>query len=89
MLAIKVLGPGCANCDRLLQLAEQAMEEIKKEYPAFEATVEKVTDPETFLNYGLLKTPGLVVNERLVSSGHVPAMTQIMVLLREALEVGD
>jgi hypothetical protein len=89
MLAIKVLGPGCANCDRLLQLAEQAVEEIKKEYPAFEATVEKVTDPETFLNYGLLKTPGLVVNERLVSSGHVPAMTQIMVLLREALEVGD
>jgi hypothetical protein len=89
MLAIKVLGPGCANCDRLLQLAEQAVEEIKKEYPAFETTVEKVTDPETFLNYGLLKTPGLVVNERLVSSGHVPAMTQIMVLLREALEVGD
>lgn len=89
MLAIKVLGPGCANCERLLQLAEQAMEEIKKEYAAFEATVEKVTDPETFLNYGLLKTPGLVVNERLVSSGHVPAMTQIMVLLREALEVGD
>lgn len=89
MLAIKVLGPGCANCDRLLQLTEQAVEEIKKEHAAFGATVEKVTDPETFLNYGLLKTPGLVVNERLVSSGHVPAMTQIMVLLREAIEVGD
>ena len=89
MLVIKVLGPGCANCDRLLQLAEQAVEEIKKEYPASEVTVEKVTDPETFLNYGLLKTPGLVVNERLVISGHVPAMTQITSLLREALEVGD
>ena len=89
MLVIKVLGPGCANCDRLLQLAEQAVEEIKKEYPASEVTVEKVTDPETFLNYGLLKTPGLVVNERLVISGHVPAMTQITSLLREVLEIGD
>ena len=88
MLVIKILGPGCANCDRLLQLAEQAVEEIKKEYPVSEATVEKVTDPETFLNYGLLKTPGLVVNERLVLSGHVPAMTQITALLREALVVG-
>ena len=89
MLAIKVLGPGCANCDRLFQLTEQAVEEIKEEYSPFEVTVEKETDPETFLNYGLMKTPGLVVNEKLVSSGHVPAMTQIMVLLREALEVGD
>jgi hypothetical protein len=67
MLAIKVLGPGCANCDRLRQLAEQAVEEIKRGYPALEATFEKVTDPESFLNYGLLKTPGLVVNEKLVS----------------------
>jgi small redox-active disulfide protein 2 len=89
MLTIKVLGPGCANCDRLLQLTEQAVEEIKKEHPAYEATVEKVTDPETFLNYGLLKTPGLVVNERLVISGHVPAMTQIVTLLRDTLEVGE
>jgi len=89
MQAIKVLGPGCANCDRLIQLTEQAVEEIKKQYPAYEATVEKVTDPEAFLNYGLLKTPGLVLNEMLVISGHVPAMTQIMALLRGALEVGD
>jgi hypothetical protein len=65
------------------------MEEIKKEYRPFEVTVEKVTDPEIFLNYGLLKTPGLVVNERLVSSGHVPAMAQIMAWLRDALEGGD
>lgn len=89
MLTIKILGPGCANCDRLLQLTEQAAEEIKKEHPAYETTVEKVTDPEEFLNYGLLKTPGLVLNEKLVSSGHVPAMTQIVALLREALEVSD
>ncbi|UCF60149.1 MAG: thioredoxin family protein [Anaerolineaceae bacterium] len=89
MLAIKVLGPGCANCDRLFQLTEQAVEEIKKEHPAYEATVEKVTDPEAFLNYGLLKTPGLVLNERLVISGHVPAMTQIVAVLREALEVDE
>lgn len=70
-------------------MTEQAAEEIKKEHPAYETTVEKVTDPEEFLNYGLLKTPGLVLNEKLVSSGHVPAMTQIVALLREALEVSD
>lgn len=89
MLAVKILGPGCANCDRLLQLTEQAVEEIKKEHPASEATVEKVTDPEAFLNYGLLKTPGLVVNEKLVTSGYVPAMTQIVALLKEALVAGE
>ena len=89
MLVIKVLGPGCANCDRLLQLAEQAVEEIKVGYPPFDVTVEKVTDPEMFLNYGLMQTPGLVVNEKLVISGHVPAMTQIVAVLRDALEVGE
>ena len=86
MLSIKVLGPGCANCDRLMELAGLALEEVTAEYPDLEATVEKVTDTGKFLDYGLLQTPGLVVNEKLVSAGKIPAPSKIAGWLREALD---
>jgi hypothetical protein len=85
MLNIKVLGPGCANCKRLAQLAELAIKDLKVEQPALEATVEKLTDPTTFEYYRLLSTPGLVINEKLVSSGRVPTREAIATWVREAL----
>lgn len=85
MLNIKVLGPGCANCKRLAQLAELAIKDLKVEQPTLEATVEKLTDPTTFEYYGLLSTPGLVINEKLVSSGRVPTREAIATWVREAL----
>ena len=86
MLSVKVLGPGCANCDRLMELAMLALEEITAEYPDTDATVEKVTDTAQFLDYGLLHTPGLVINEKLVSSGKIPTPGKIAGWMREALE---
>jgi small redox-active disulfide protein 2 len=85
MLSIKVLGPGCANCNRLEQLSKRALEELAAENPEIAGTVEKVTDPGEFVNYGLLATPGLVINEKLVSAGRVPTRRQIAGWIRDAL----
>jgi hypothetical protein len=50
-----------------------------------EAEVDKVTDHEAILAYGVLSTPGLVINELVVSSGHIPALEEIVSWLAESL----
>jgi len=54
----KVLGPGCKNCECLEMHAVLAVEQIQAENPKLEITVKKVTDLDTFLDYGLLKGRG-------------------------------
>lgn len=85
MLSVKVFGPGCANCEKLEELARKAVEQIRAEIPGLDATIEKISEPERFLDYGVMTTPGLVVNEKLVSSGKVPTLPEIVVWLQEAL----
>ncbi len=80
-LHIKILGGGCANCDRLEKHAKQAVAQL-----GVEATFEKTGDLNEYARYGLLATPGLVVNDKLVSSGKVPAVSQIVTLLANELE---
>jgi len=79
-LHIKILGGGCPNCERLEKHARQAAAQL-----GVEATFEKSGDYEEYARYGLLTTPGLVVNDRLLSSGRVPAPSQIATLLADAL----
>jgi len=67
MLDIKVLGPGCANCVKLENLVKEVVSENN-----LTANVEKITDREKFLDYGIMLTPGLVVNGKLLSSGKIP-----------------
>ena len=67
MLQIKVLGPGCANCKRLEQLTRR---EVKK--LGLAADIEKVTDYGQIIGYGVMSTPGLVINEQVVSYGRIP-----------------
>ncbi len=67
MLKIKVLGPGCANCKRLEQMARREAEKL-----GFEANIEKVTDYGQIMAYGVMSTPGLVINEKVVSYGRIP-----------------
>ncbi|MFN2147149.1 MAG: thioredoxin family protein [Anaerolineales bacterium] len=88
MLSIKILGSGCANCQRLEQHAQKAADLLLQTRPEIELTIEKVTDPERFLDYGLLATPGLVVNEKLVSSGRVPSPSQIAEMLEHQVVSG-
>ena len=73
MLTIKVLGPGCANCKKLEEIARQAVASAK-----LEAEIFKVTDMQQIIAYDVLKTPGLVINEKLVSSGRIPTAGQVV-----------
>jgi len=85
MLSIKILGSGCVNCERLELHARKAAELLLQTRPEVELSVEKVTDPERFLDYGLLSTPGLVINDQLASSGRIPSPSQILELLETRL----
>jgi small redox-active disulfide protein 2 len=80
MLTIKVLGSGCANCKRLEQLALKVVDEL-----GVEAEVLKVTDPTKYADYGILSTPGLVINEKVVSAGRIPTPAEVTTWLVNAL----
>lgn len=73
---IKVLGPGCRNCQNLERVTREALAEL-----GVEATVEKVTDYPTIAGYGVMSTPALVVDEQLVVAGRVPTRAQVVQLL--------
>jgi len=81
MLTIKILGSGCENCKRLAYLAERAVTHL-----AVEAKIIKVTEYADMMAYNIMSTPGLVVNEKLVSSGHIPSEAEITTFLTSALE---
>jgi small redox-active disulfide protein 2 len=80
MLTIKVLGSGCPNCKKLEALAREAVTQL-----SIEAKVEKVTDYKDILAYNIMSTPGLVVNEKVVSYGRIPSPAEITTFLTDAL----
>ena len=67
MLNIKILGSGCTNCKNLEKLCREVVTENK-----LEANIEKVTDIKEIVSYGIMSTPGLVVNGKILSSGKLP-----------------
>jgi small redox-active disulfide protein 2 len=75
---IKVLGPGCRNCQNLERNTQAALASL-----GLDASLEKVTDYAEIAGYGVLRTPGLVVDEEVVASGRVPKPEEIADLLRE------
>ena len=79
MLNIKILGGGCANCKRLEALTHEAVDSL-----GVQAEFIKVTDPTEIMKYPILATPGLVVNEQLVSAGRIPSKTEIEGWLKQA-----
>jgi ArsR family transcriptional regulator len=78
MLQVKVLGSGCANCKRLEAETRAALDEQGIAY-----TLEKVTEYADIAAYGLLSTPGLVMNEQVKSAGRIPKRDQIVMWARE------
>jgi len=81
MLNIKILGSGCANCKRLEQIAHKVVTEM-----GIEADVVKVTEYPDIMAYNVLSTPGLVINEKVVSSGRIPTPAEVTTWLTNALE---
>jgi len=81
MLTIKVLGSGCANCKRVEQIARKVIEDM-----SLEAEVIKVTEYPEIMKYNILSTPGLVVNEKIVSTGRIPTPAEVTTWLTDALE---
>ncbi|MEY2698683.1 MAG: hypothetical protein RL720_639 [Actinomycetota bacterium] len=73
---IKVLGPGCKNCIMLTQRTKEAVEAL-----AIEATIEKVEDYDAIASYGIMSTPGLVIDGHVVVAGKVPTVSAIEDLL--------
>jgi small redox-active disulfide protein 2 len=75
---VKVLGSGCANCRRLTENVQLALQGA-----GMTAKVEKVEDYAAIAAYGVMATPALVVDEVVLVSGRVPSPSQIEALLRD------
>ena len=77
---IKILGPGCARCQQLEKTAREVVKEL-----SIEATVEEVKDMKKIMQYPILTTPGLVIDEKLVCSGRVPTKAEVTTFITTAL----
>ncbi|MBK7228259.1 MAG: thioredoxin family protein [Ignavibacteriales bacterium] len=79
MISVKVLGTGCKKCQNL----ENKVRELVASNN-IDATVEKVTDIQEMVNYGIMMTPGLIINEKVKSFGIIPKDDQLISWLKEA-----
>lgn len=77
-MIIKVLGPGCVNCTNLEQRVKEAVNQLQ-----MDVSIEKVTDYAIMMQYGMMGSPGLVINDKLVSSGKVLSVKQVIDLINK------
>lgn len=79
MIEIKVVGPGCANCQRLESLCKEVVAET-----GIKANIEKVTDWKQFADLGIMWTPGLVINGEVKASGKIPVKSTLAHWIQDA-----
>ena len=79
-MKIKILGPGCARCDQLEKITEEVVKEL-----GIDVSLEHVKDVKKIMEYPILHTPGLVLNEELVCSGRVPTKAEVTTYITTAL----
>lgn len=82
MLTIKILGSGCANCKRVEQIARKVVSEM-----GVEAEIIKVIEYPDIMAYNIMSTPGLVINEKVVSTGRIPTPAEVTAWLTDALQI--
>jgi small redox-active disulfide protein 2 len=75
-MIIKVLGPGCTNCKNLERATKEALSQMD-----VDATIEKVEDYALIMGYGVMSTPALVIDEKVVVTGRVPKPNEIRELI--------
>jgi len=75
-MIIKILGSGCTNCVNLERVTRQAVTDL-----GIDATIEKVTDYGQIMGYGVMSTPGLVVDDKVLLAGRVPTAAKVRELL--------
>jgi len=80
-MKIKVLGPGCARCQQLEKTTKEVVREL-----GIDAEIEDVKDIKKIMEYPILTTPGLVIDEKLVCSGRVPSKAEVTTFITTALE---
>jgi small redox-active disulfide protein 2 len=78
MMEIKVLGAGCPKCKALEKAAQDAAAEL-----GMEASIVKEEDMMKIMEYGIMRTPGLVINEKVVLSGRVPSSGELKQILTQ------
>jgi len=76
---IKVLGTGCAKCKAVEKMVKEVLAELK-----IDAEVEDVKDMAKIMEYKVMMTPGLVIDGKVVSSGHVPSKKDVVRMIEEA-----
>jgi len=81
MLTIKVLGSGCPNCKKVESIARKAVGTM-----GIEADFIKVTDFNQIMEYNIMSTPGLVINEKLVCAGRIPTLSEVTTWLVNAMQ---
>jgi small redox-active disulfide protein 2 len=81
MLTIKILGSGCANCKKLEALTHQVVGQM-----GVEAEIIKVTEYPDIMAYNIMSTPGLVINEKVVSAGRIPSPAEVKTFITNSME---
>lgn len=77
-MKIQVLGTGCAKCNALTMAAEQAAQSLGLQYE-----LEKITDLQRIMSFGVMMTPALVVDGKVKTSGKVPSVPELKTLLQQ------
>ena len=81
---IKILGSGCARCHQLGKITKEVVKEL-----GIDAIIEEVKDINKIVDYAVLTTPGLVINEELVCAGRVPTKAEVTQFIANALTKED
>ena len=80
-MKFEILGSGCANCQKLEAITREAVGDLALQ----DAEVVKVTEMQQIMGYGVMSTPGLVIDGKVVSSGRVPSKAEVTTMIATAL----